>query len=173
MIEPIFNNPELTAILAAVILFVLRYQRGVGWTEYRTIHSLKRGLLPLIDKHTMIFAVSRKGGRDDGEYISTVDKPLRATFTALRKDGFSPHLINSIKQRPHPNYDGPQYSAAHLVKTHSDGYQSEIYLFDMGGQTDVYAHVERSVTDPQAHLNDTDQQDGDVRNVLPEWITAS
>jgi len=171
-LQPLFDNPELLGVLSLLIALAVNYQRNLSWTEYRTIHSLKRGVLPLIDKHTGIFVVSRKGGRDDGEYVGTVDKPLRATFKGLVNDGFSPHIINSIKQRPHPDDGQVQYSGAHLIKFHDDGYQSEVYLFSMGGQTDLYMHVERSVTDPKGHLMDTNQQDGDVRDVLPKWVSA-
>ena len=171
MLPEALQTTEFYSILTVLVALVIQYQRTISWSEYRTIHALKRGVLPLIDHYTTFFVVSRKGGREDGEYVATVDKTVRATFKALNNDGFSPHLINSIKQRPHPADGKPQYSDAHLVKFHNDGYQSEIYLFGMGGETDVYAHVETDVKDPEGHLFETDQQDGDVRNVLPKWVT--
>lgn len=170
VLQPLLDDPKLLVILTTLIALAVNYQRSLSWTEYQTIHSLKRGILPLIDKYSGVFVVSRKEGRGGEEYVATVEKPLRATFKELVNDGFSPHVINSIKQRPHPDDGQAQYSDAHLVKIHSDGYQSEVYLFSMGGKTDLYCHVERSVTDPQGHLMDSDQQDGDVRDILPQWV---
>jgi len=171
MLPEQLNNPQALTILTLVIALVLQYQRSLSWTEYQTIHALKRAILPTIDKVTKLFVVSRKGGRDDAEFIATVNKSVRETYMELDTDGFDPHLINSLKQRPHPEFDGPQYNSAALVKVHRDGTQTEIYLFDMGGETDVYAHVERAVTDPKGHLLDTNQRDGDVKNVLPKWVS--
>jgi len=171
MLPEQLNNPQALTILTLVIALVLQYQRSLSWTEYQTLHALKRAILPTIDKVTKLFVVSRKGGRDDAEYVSTVNKSVRETYVELDTDGFDPHLINSLKQRPHPDFDGPQYNSAALVKVHRDGTQTEIYLFDMGGETDVYAHVERAVTDPKGHLLDTNQRDGDVKNVLPKWVS--
>ncbi len=171
MLPEQLNNPQALTILTLVIALLLQYQRSLSWTEYQTIHALKRAILPTIDRLTKLFVVSRKHGRDDAEYVSTVKKSVRETYMELDTDGFDPHLINSLKQRPHPEFDGPQYNSAALVKVHRDGTQTEIYLFDMGGETDVYAHVERAVTDPKGHLLNTNQRDGDVKNVLPKWVS--
>ncbi len=171
MLPEQLNNPQALTILTLVIALLLQYQRSLSWTEYQTIHALKRGILPTIDRLTKLFVVSRKRGRDDAEYVSTVNKSVRETYMELDTDGFDPHLINSLKQRPHPEFDGPQYNSAALVKVHRDGTQTEIYLFDMAGETDVYAHVERAVTDPKGHLLNTNQRDGDVKNVLPKWVS--
>lgn len=173
MLPESLADPRVMAALSVLLAIALNYQRSLSWTEYRTIHSLKRGVLPLVDKYSTLFVVSRKGGRDDAEYINTVNKPVREAFAELDCDGFSPHVINSLKQRPHPEYDGPQYSDAHLVKVHQDNTQTEIYLFGMGDKTDVYAHVERSITDPKGHLLNTNQRDGDVKNTLPKWVTTA
>jgi len=169
-LQPFLEEPILLGVLTVLIMLALNYQRNLSWPEYKTIHSLKRGVLPLIDKYTGVFVVSRKGGREDGEYVATVDKSLRATFKQLANDGFSPHVINSIKQRPHPDDGQAQYSGAHLIKIHSDGTQTEIYLFNMGGKCDLYAHNETAVTDPKGHLVDTNQKDGDTKDVLPRWV---
>jgi hypothetical protein len=47
---------------------------------------------------------------------------------------------------------------------HDDGTQTEVYLFPSpsGNVTDVYAHVEGAITDPEAHLTE-DQRHGDAR----------
>jgi len=170
MLPDAVNNPQALTILALLITLLLQYQRTLSWTEYQTIHSLKRAVLPTIDRMTTLFVVSRKEGRDDPEFIATVEKPAREVFHDLSTDGFSPHVINAIKQRPHPEHEGPQYTIAHLVKLHRDKTQTEVYLFAMGDNTDIYAHVERAVTDPKGHLLNTDQRDGDVKNVLPKWV---
>jgi len=44
------ENPELAVGLAVVIRALLAWQRGLSWTEYRTIHALKRGTFPYLDR---------------------------------------------------------------------------------------------------------------------------
>jgi len=139
MLPEVLNDPYILTALAAVITLLVYWQRTLSWSEYRTIHSLKRAVLPFVDAHTSLFVVSRKGFRNDGEYVTTVNKPLRETFVKLSNDGFSPHLINSIKLREHPDH-GDQYSAAHLVKFHDDKYQSEIYLL-MKARKQIFTHT--------------------------------
>ena len=164
------TDPWVLALLGTILFVFVQYQRTLTWTEYRTLHALKRGLFPLIDKRTGLFVVSRKGGRDDPEFITTVDMPVGEVFSKLNAGEFDAHLLNSVKKRQHPTRAGFQYSKAHLFKFHEDETQTEIYLFDVDGKTDIYAHVETWVLSPKDHLVNTNQQDGDTKNVLPEWI---
>lgn len=168
--EFVFENPEVLAALTAAIIAVVRYQASMSWREYRMIHRLKTALFPLLDRYTTIsvsFVNSKAGRESDDEFVGTYDGGLRGCARALLDDGFVYHLVNSVKSRPRPS-GGSQYSQAHLVKIHDDGKQTEVYLFHgLDGQgVDVYAHVETAVTDPDGHILETEQVDGDARGTL-------
>lgn len=162
------QSPELAVGLALLLRAALAWQRGLSWYEYRTIHGFKRAVFPVLDERlALVSFVNPKGGRDDPEFLRTVDGSVRQTVGDLRREGGTLHLINALKRRP----DGT-LTAAHVVWTHPDQTQTEAYLFDNGdGTVDVYAHYETSVTDPEGHLSDR-QNDGDplgvVTKALPE-----
>jgi hypothetical protein len=161
------TDPRLLAVLVLAIAAVMQYQRTLSWREYRRVHALKLRLLPVIDRYTNLFVVSHKRYRADREYLATVDGSVRDVWQTLVSGGGSPHLVNSVKQRPLP--DGTyQYSAAHVVWNHAEtGEQSEAYLFENpgAGTVDVYAHAETWTLDPDGHLSDP-QTDGDPRGVV-------
>jgi len=159
-----FNDPVLFAALTVAVVLVLQYQRTLSWGEYRRIHALKVRFLPYIDKYTNLFVISRKGTpEEDAEYLTTVEGSVGDVFKRLVKAGGSPHLINSVKVRPYG--DGVQYSAAHVVWTHSDESQTEAFLFDAEDGTAVYSHHEPSVVNVDDHLSG-EQEDGDPRGVV-------
>jgi hypothetical protein len=160
-----FDDPTLYAVLVLVITAVVLYQRTLSWPEYRRLHGIKRRILPVVDRYTSLFVVSRKGGHDDAEFIEHVDMSVEETFKRLVAAGGSPHLLNSLKVRE--TNAGRQYSAAHVVWMHDDGTQTEAYLFDgpVGAGTHVYAHHEAGVRDAKAHL-EGEQRDGDPRGVV-------
>lgn len=161
-VQLLTEHPALLALVAIVVRILRAYQKSLTWPEYKVAHKFKRAVLPPLDGR--FFLVSDKGGRDDEEYLKTVDAHYKEVVSSLRGAGGSLHLINSLKRRPDTH--GDPLSVAHLVWTHADGKQTEIYLFaNEDGTTDVYAHVETGVTDPLGHLTDT-QYDGDVRGVL-------
>jgi len=160
----LFNDPVLFAALTVAVVAVLQYQRTLSWAEYRRIHALKVRFLPIIDKHTNLFVISRKGTPEkDAEYLTTVSGSVGGVFKRLVKAGGSPHLINSVKVRPYGN--GSQYSAAHVVWTHDSGDQTEAYLFRADSGVDVYSHFEPSVVNVDDHLSG-EQEDGDPRGVV-------
>jgi len=159
-----FNDPVLFAALTVAVVLVLQYQRTLSWGEYRRIHALKVRFLPYVDKYTNLFVISRKGTpEEDAEYLTTVSGSVGDVFKRLVAAGGSPHLINSVKVRPHG--DGSQYSAAHVVWTHESGDQSEAYLFRADSGVDVYSHFEPSVVNVDDHLSG-EQEDGDPRGVV-------
>jgi len=170
--DTILSNPILLAGLAVAIRAVVATQRGLSWPEYRTLHGIKRLVAPRLDRHLSgAGLVNPKGYRDDAEFEytdwDTVSGVARYLHNAA---GGSYHLINSLKRRELPN-GTVQYSAAHLVWLHEDGTQTEVYLFrapDDG--TDVYAHHETAVTNPDGHLENTQQVDGDPRGVVTARI---
>jgi hypothetical protein len=165
----VFDDPVLYAVLVLAIFAVVQYQRTLSWTEYRYLHGLKRRILPVVDRYTSLFVVSRKGGDDDAEYLCSVDGDVSRTFKRLVDGGGSPHLINALKVRPVAG--GNQYSAAHVVFFHDDGQQTEAYLFHgkHAAETDVYVHVEPGVVDAKDHLEGK-QRDGDPRGVVREAL---
>jgi len=163
----LFNDPVLFAALTLAVLAVLQYQRTLSWTEYRRIHALKVRFLPYVDRYTNLFVISRKQSpEEDAEYLTTVSGSVGDVFKRFKRlvaGGGSPHLINSVKVRPHG--DGSQYSAAHVVWTHDSGDQSEAYLFRAEDGVDVYSHFEPSVVNVDDHL-EGEQEDGDPRGVV-------
>jgi len=172
-VETMSNSPELVLIVAIAARLARAWQAGLSWPEYRAAHRLKRGVLPLVDRYLgdRIFVVSEKGGRDDKEFLETVDAPVREVAARLRDAGASPHLINSLKRRPDTH--GDPLSAAHLVWTHANGMQTECYLFrNADGSTEVYVHYETGADDPLGHLTDP-QRDGDVRGVVEVGLDGS
>jgi len=168
MLDPtiVFDHPEAVVVLAVVIRGVVAYQREVSWAEYRTVHAGKRALFPLLQTLTPggFSFVNDKGlPADDAEHVTTVQASRRAVVAQLRRGGAELHLLSSIKRRPDDSY-----STAHVRWTHEDGRQTEAYLFDALDEpgVDLYAHAETAVEDPQGHIEDTQQVDGDPRGVV-------
>ena len=158
--------PESVVVLAAVLRVAVGWQRGLSWYEYRTAHGLRRQLFPLLDRFLGVvrFVNHKPAGRDSPEFIDTVDGGIKATARLLKDGGASWHLISSLKRRPATH--GDPLSRAHLVWLHDDGTQTEAFLFaNDDGTTDVYAHYEASVLNPEAHLSEP-QTDGDPEGVV-------
>lgn len=161
------ENPELAIVLGLALRAVRAWQTELTWYEYRTLHGVKRLVLPALNSPALS-TVSRKGNRGDPAFLTTYKGTVRATVTQLREGGGSLHLINTIKVRPGAN--GDPVSRAHLVWTHADGRQTEAFLFkNDDGTTDVYVHVETSVSDPTGHLTDTVDA-GDGRKVVSDAL---
>jgi len=165
--EP-FTDPVLLAALALVIAAAVHWQRGLTWSEYRAIHRAKVRLFPLLDRVWPHF-VHGKGGETDPEYLMTRNQSVRSVWKQLVSEGGSPHLVASLKARD--NGRGVEYADAHVVWIHSDGTQTEAYLFESDGVTNVYAHHETAVTDPDGHLTDG-QTNGDPKGVVRDALGA-
>lgn len=165
-VELLREYPHLLIAVAFVARLARAWQSQLTWAEYRTLHRLKRGVFPLVDRvaGNAILWVSTKRGRDDPEYLTTIDAPYREVVAALRAGGGSLHLLNSLKRRP-DEYGDP-LTVAHVMWTHSDGTQTEAYLWsNADGSTDVAAHHEESTDHPLRHLTGG-QSNGDVRGVV-------
>lgn len=169
VIDVLTDNPELAVALGIVLRLARAYQSELSWSEYRAAHRFKRGVLPLINivAPGRILLVSDKGGRDDPEYLVTVEGSVREVVGSLRDAGASLHLLNSLKRRPDTH--GDPLTAAHVVWfVDGTGEQVEGYLFrNDDGSVDVYAHTETDVADPLGHLTDA-QTDGDAHGVVPD-----
>ena len=168
--EPFASDPRAYGALVIIIALALVAQRFLGWRRYKMLHSLRTIVFPFLDGKEGLFLVSEKGYTMDAEYLTTVNESVRGVWQTLVSDGEgSPHLLSSIKVRELPNGD-KQYSAAHVVWTHTNGEQTEAYLFSsLKGGTDVYVHVESSVINPREHL-EGEQTAGDTRGVVTEAL---
>lgn len=167
----VFDDPRTYAVLVLVVAAVVQYQRTLSWREYRRIHALKVRILPLVDRLTTLFVVSQKGGRESPEFIASMEGDVATVFRDLVTAGGAPHLVNALKVRARPETGQKQYSAAHVVWSHADGTQTEAYLFRRdGSHVDVYAHHEAGVADPEEHLEETNAEAGDPREVVREAL---
>jgi len=165
--ETLADNPALVVALAVVMRALLAWQRSLTWPEYRTIHGAKRLLFPVLQRRRPLgfdSFVNRKGGREDAEYLTTVETDVRATAQRLRDAGGSLHLLNSIKRRPETH--GDPLTAAHVVFDHGTD-QTEAFVFaNDDGTTEIYSHFEPSPETPLEHLGGDQQADGDPRGVV-------
>ena len=159
------DHPEAALLVGLLARIGLAWQSELSWYEYRTFHGLRRLLFPRLQTLLPFDRfVSRKGGRNDAEYLTTHPADVRTTVSRLRRGGGTLHLISSVKRRPADH--GDPLSRAHLRWAHPGGRQTEAFVFaNDDGTTDVYAHAENSVTDPVAHLT-RGQHDGDPRGVV-------
>jgi len=183
-------EPAAWIAVSLVMYALLRWQRTLSYHEYTAIHRVKRRILPLIDRlsrpiirgvrrqspalgsvarFTIPHLIHEKGDRSDDEYMATWELSRRELYRAITDEGWSPHVLSSLKARSYAAEI--QYSDVHAVYQHGDGTQTEIYTFtNPDGTHDIYAHHETSVVDPQGHLTDP-QQDGDPRDVIPHPFT--
>lgn len=168
-VELLHEYPELVVLVGVAARLARAWQSQLTWSEYRALHRLKRGVLPLVYRFApaKILVVSEKGGRDDAEYVATLDASVKKVVSDLKRAGGSLHLINALKRRPDTH--GDPLSAAHVMWTiPGAGDQVEAYLFrNADGTVDLYAHTEASVDRPLQHLTG-EQIDGDDYGVLPE-----
>lgn len=166
-IETILTDYPLVIVALGIVLrAALAWQSSLSWREYRTLHGLKRLVFPVLDRRAPVVSwYNPKRGRDDPEYLRTVEWSVRKTARELSTAGGDLHLLCSLKRRPADH--GDAVSAAHVVFLHPDDTQTEAYLFrNDDGTTDVYVHHEPDPSRPLAHLGGDNQSDGDVRGVV-------
>jgi hypothetical protein len=168
----LLNDPLGIAAVTIAVVAALYWQRGLGWRDYQAIQKAKITLAPLVDRlpsvvdrFPPIFVLSEKAYRNKSpEFLGTRDSGVRAVYERLCESG-SPHLVSSVKARTNPQ-GRREYARAHVVWTHDDQTQTEAVLFDNGdGTTDVYAHLETSVSDVDGHLEEGGTP-GDPRGVV-------
>lgn len=164
--ERIFANRILSSMLNKSVDSIVRYQRHLSYSQYRTHHRAKYATFRRLDPMGRRLGrplIREKGYRDHPEFVGTVELSPELTARSL-SSRLSYHLLSTAKRRRTPW--GLQYSHAHLVRFHDDGMQTEVYLFDLpNGDADVYAHLETSVTDPENH-HEGKQTPGDPRDVI-------
>lgn len=169
-VPPVLNEPIGMAVVVVLVVAGLYWQKGLGWHDYRTLHRLKVLAAPVVDAHTQYFILSGKAYRNKSpEFLGTRDNSIREVWARLLEGGGSPHLISSVKYRDLPSGER-QYSAAHVVWTHSDGTQTECYGFDNGdGTSDWYVHFEESVANADEHLSEGGTP-GDPKGVVKDAL---
>ena len=182
VVDALGQWPLFALAVAVVMRAGLAWQSELTWPEYRAVHVAKVLTFPALQRRKPFgydSFVNAKGGRDDAEYLTTVDATPRTVAGWFRAAGASLHLFNSIKHRPRRigHGDGAmtldrwgRYSYAHVVWVADDDSQTEAYLFhNPDGTTDIYVHGETAFTDPEGHLTDP-QTDGDVGGVVGEAL---
>jgi hypothetical protein len=169
----IFNTPTLAALLTALIYAIVRSQRGLSYHEYRLLHRCKYALFRALDSTARRYGrplVRLKGYRNDSEFVATASYRPRTVARRLAAAGLSYHFLSTAKRRRTPW--GRQDAFAHLVAIHDDDTQTEVFLFSTAnGGTDLYAHHETAVTDPEGH-HLTEQTPGDPRGVIKTEVIA-
>mgnify|MGYP006866529151 CR=1 FL=1 len=170
----IFSEPWAVAVLTAIVLLVLAWQRTLSYTEYRIANDAKYALFSLLDgwasKRGRPLIREKGWAESSAEFVTTVDGDVRSVFATLRAAGFSPHLLATTKVRR--TTDGREIPAdAQLVFIHGNGQQTEAYLFGHQQGVDVYSHTEAAVYDPRGHVTDA-QQAGDPRDVVRDALRA-
>jgi len=166
----ILSDPLLLAALTVAVIVGAHYQATLTYREYRFAHITKCYVFAALDsrarsKYNRPLVRTKDYREDHLDFVETTDGNARAVASTLWAS-FDPHLIATAKRRHTP--DGLQWAHSQWVYYHDDGTQTEVYLFDNGdGTTDVYAQLEGSIKDPEAHLTD-DQRHGDVRDAYAD-----
>ena len=167
-VETVFNNPTLMLALTIAIVLVHHYVKQMPYSEFVLLTQIKHRVFAILAP----FAATRgleitrtKGYRDDeDEYVATTDYTPRELAQLFKANGIVQHIISRSKRRETPN--GRQWTHSHWVYQHDNGKQTEIWLFvNPDGTTDIQAHYEESVFDPDGHL-ETPWTPGDPKGVL-------
>jgi len=170
----VFNSPAAYALLGIAIVCAVLLQRRLGWEEYRLLQRAKVALAPRVPDRIFVISEKKRPEVDD-EFVSNEPTSPKLIFQLYKEDGFSPHLVSSVKRRPVPRPrpiggEKYEYTIAHLVKFHPDEErQTEVYLFKgEDGGTDIYSHNEVWVMDAEDHYEEAEQVDGDPAGVVSD-----
>lgn len=155
-VDQLLANPAFVLGLTLVIVLAYHYVAQIPYREFVVLtqvkHRLFAALAPIAAQRGLRL-VTTKQYREDDEYLVTLDRPVRAVALAIRDAGFDQHLIAGSIRRETP--EGRQWAHTHWAAQHRDGTQTEAWVFpNHDGTTDVYAHREESVFDPDGHLSE-------------------
>lgn len=175
----IYGEPLLLAALAAGMVVLVHYQRGLTYREVVVLEYLKARLFDALD------AKATKHGRPlareahAGDFVTTIDATPREIVNRTRPP-FQPNLTSTAKfrilgvdeTRSDSSADGTSGPVNGDVEwAHSqwashyehegDAMQTHLVLFTDGTETAVYAHVEAPPTDPERHT-EGEQLHGDA-----------
>lgn len=97
----------------------------------------------------------------DSDHIASVDASPDAVEELLAEEDYQRNLLSSRKYRDHHN-GGRQWAVGSWVLDPRDqGWQHHVYLFESrDGGTDVYAHREASVRNPDEHHGGDEMERG-------------
>lgn len=166
-VDTLLGDPAFVLALSIVILVGYHYIARMPYSEFVLATQLKHRLAAITGPYAQsrgLRIVTTKQYREDDEYVATVGKSPRQLATAFKSAGINQHLIAGSKRRETP--DGLQWSHTQWTYQHDDGRQTEVWVYPNGnGSTDIYAHREASVFDPDDHLS-TPFDPGDPAGVL-------
>lgn len=159
-------EPAFILGLTAAIVVLYFYTSALSYPEFvaltRVKHYVSLIIAPIASKRGLeIVATKPYRGK---EFVTTVDATPREVSQKLEAYGFDKHLIAGSKRRQ--TKDGKQWAHTQWAYQHKDTQQTEVFIFPNGDNTtDIYAHVETSVYDPEGHLEDY-QELGDTRGAF-------
>lgn len=176
----VYDRPALLAILLVAVAAAVHWQAGLSYREYILAHRLKCYLFSILNpaatRHGRPLVRTKGPAGQSDEFVTTVKKPPRAVARRLHGP-FETHLVATAKARERLRPDPYDYPTKELQFAHSqwvtfydiDGerWQTEVYLFERSHWTDVYAHAEPAVTDPQNHTEGR-QLPGDAHGKFAE-----
>lgn len=149
----VLESPALLVALTIVMILSYHWQRGLSYREFMAVHTAKSLLFRALDSW------ARKKGRplvryknyQDDEYITTVKESPYNVAQTLQDNGFSPHVFATLKVRGSGNRS--QACHSQWSKQAEDERQVEVYIFRAdNGLTEIYAHSEGSILNPEKHL---------------------
>lgn len=167
VVDTVLSEPLLVIALGVVIYTLVRYQRGLSYTEFIIAHRAKCIVFRILDGPASKRGRPLVADKSDAseEFVRHTDATPRTVARRLRSARFDPHLVATAKRR-----DG-QCAHSQWVQFHDGEKQTEVYLFPSNGGTDVYAHFETSVRDPEGHLTD-EQTPGDPLGAVANALDA-
>lgn len=166
--DSILSDPTVVSLLAATLLALVWYVRGIGPRQAVALDRLRRPLWRVLDP------LARRVGRPllidktdrDDEDICHVAADRRALLAALWEHGFAWNPLSMVKYR---DVDGRRQYALSVVhrESPSSPSQQDVHIFPgPRGGWDVYGHSEPSVTDPADHVAGGQQVSGDPEGVV-------
>lgn len=154
----------MTALLAVLIVLILYYLRGVGPRQALYLSQLRRLIIPKLDKRFSddIRQLTIDKTDNQKEYICTYRGSQLDLLIALWKYGFRWNPVSMVKYI-RMNED-KKYAMSVVYRQNIDSErQQDIHIFP---NKEIWGHYEDSVTDPEEHLDASNQVPGDPKNIL-------
>lgn len=152
-------------ILAPILAAVRRIEEFLG-PEDDWVEEDRRILYEAADKFLRPLGRSTVTKKTDADYITTVELSPDKVETILHDNGYERNLLSTRKYRVHHN-GGKQWAVGSWVLDSDDtDWQHHVFIFhSTESGTDVYAHKEPSVRDPDAHHKSDDIEYGNPMNL--------
>lgn len=166
-IDQLLAEPVFVLALAFIIIVAYHYVKRMPYSEFVFLTQVKNRVFLLLDplaRQRGLRLVTTKQYRNDDEFLRTTSFSPRVLAKRFKQAGLDQHIIAGSKRRKTP--DGKQWAHSHYAYQHDDGTQTEVWIYpNSDNSTDIYAHNEESVFDPDGHL-ETPFTPGDPRGVL-------